>query len=100
MCIRDSKITDIHEGLYGETDLRCTDQLPLDEIDILFFCTADGDTKKFMERHNIPEDLKIIDLSMDYRCLLYTSSKRRVCAFTSWAVEAIVYSVTISPVSI
>ena len=62
-----NKITDVHEGLYGETDLRFTDQLPLYEIDVLFFCTAHGDTKKFMESHNIPEDLKIIDLSMDYR---------------------------------
>ena len=62
-----NKITDVHEGLYGETDLRFTDQLPLDAIDVLFFCTAHGDTKKFMESHNVPEDLKIIDLSMDYR---------------------------------
>ena len=41
--------------------------LPLDKIDVLFFCTAHGDTKKFMESHNLPEELKIIDLSMDYR---------------------------------
>ena len=62
-----NKITDVHEGLYGETDLVFTDELPLDEIDVLFFCTAHGDTKKFIESHNIPEELKIIDLSMDYR---------------------------------
>ena len=62
-----NKITDVHEGLYGETDLVFTDELPLDTIDVLFFCTAHGDTKKFMESHNVPEDLKIIDLSMDYR---------------------------------
>ena len=62
-----NKITDVHEGLYGETDLTFTDQLPLDEIDVLFFCTAHGDTRKFMESHNLPEELKIIDLSMDYR---------------------------------
>ena len=62
-----NKITDVHEGLYGETDLVFTDELPLDEIDVLFFCTAHGDTKKFMDSHNVPEDLKIIDLSMDYR---------------------------------
>ena len=62
-----NKITDVHGGLYGETDLTFTDQLPLDEIDVLFFCTAHGDTRKFMESHNVPEDLKIIDLSMDYR---------------------------------
>lgn len=62
-----NKITDVHEGLYGECDLTFTDALPLDEIDLLFFCTAHGDTRRFMESHNIPEDLKIIDLSMDYR---------------------------------
>ena len=62
-----NKITDVHEGLYGETDLRFTDQLPLDEIDVLFFCTAHGDTKKFMESHTVPDNVKIIDLSMDYR---------------------------------
>lgn len=62
-----NKITDVHEGLYGECDLTFTDALPLDEIDLLFFCTAHGDTRKFIESHNIPEELKIIDLSMDYR---------------------------------
>ena len=62
-----NRVTDVHEGLYGETDLCFTDQLPLDKIDCLFFCTAHGDTRKFMESHDIPENLKIIDLSMDYR---------------------------------
>lgn len=60
-------IVQVHEGLYGETDLAFTDQLPLDQVDVLFFCTAHGDTKKFLENHSIPENVKIIDLSMDYR---------------------------------
>ncbi len=60
-------ITDVHEGLYGETTMRFTDELPLDEIDCLFFCTAHGDTKKFMESHTVPDTVKIVDLSMDYR---------------------------------
>ncbi|MDR0895447.1 MAG: N-acetyl-gamma-glutamyl-phosphate reductase [Prevotellaceae bacterium] len=62
-----NNITDVHEGLYGETDLVFTDQLPLDRIDVLFFCTAHGDTRKFIENHNLPDALKVIDLSMDYR---------------------------------
>ena len=61
------KLTEVHEGLYGETDLAFTDELPLEDIDRLFFCTAHGDTRKFMESHNVPEELRIIDLSMDYR---------------------------------
>jgi N-acetyl-gamma-glutamyl-phosphate reductase len=60
-------VTDVHEGLYGECDLVFTDKLPLDTIDVLFFCTAHGDTKKFIESHEIPEELRIIDLSQDYR---------------------------------
>ncbi|MDR1004313.1 MAG: N-acetyl-gamma-glutamyl-phosphate reductase [Prevotellaceae bacterium] len=62
-----NRITDVHEGLYGETDLTFTDELPLEEIDLLFFCTAHGDTRKFMESHLLPDTLRIIDLSMDYR---------------------------------
>lgn len=60
-------LTAVHEGLYGETDMRFIDAMPFDAIDVLFFCTAHGDTRKFMETHELPENLRIIDLSMDYR---------------------------------
>lgn len=62
-----NKLTDIHGGLLGETDMSFTDQLPYEKIDVLFFCTAHGDTKKFLEANQIPGHLKIIDLSTDYR---------------------------------
>ena len=39
------RITSVHEGLYGETDLIFTDELPLQEADVVFFCTAHGDTR-------------------------------------------------------
>ena len=41
-----NKITDVHSGLFGETNLTFTAELLLDQIDVLFFCTAHGDTKK------------------------------------------------------
>lgn len=62
-----NKVAAVHEGLWGDTDLNFTDTMPLDEINVLFFCTPHGESKKFMESHNLPSDLKIIDLSMDYR---------------------------------
>lgn len=62
-----NKLTDVHGGLLGETDMKFTDQLPYNEIDVLFFCTAHGDTKKFLDTNKVPENLKIIDLSTDYR---------------------------------
>ncbi len=62
-----NKLTDVHGGLLGETDMSFTDQLPYNKIDVLFFCTAHGDTKKFLDANDIPNHLKIIDLSTDYR---------------------------------
>ena len=62
-----NNITDVHGGLLGETDLVFTDEMPFEEIDLLFFCTAHGDTRKFLDSHAMPDELKIIDLSMDYR---------------------------------
>jgi N-acetyl-gamma-glutamyl-phosphate reductase len=62
-----NKLTDVHGGLLGETEMLFTDLLPYDKIDVLFFCTAHGDTKKFLETNKVPSSLKIIDLSTDYR---------------------------------
>jgi N-acetyl-gamma-glutamyl-phosphate reductase len=62
-----NKITDVHSGLVGETDLTFSDSHPLNEIDVLFLCSAHGDSRKFLEENLIPEWLKIIDLSTDYR---------------------------------
>ena len=62
-----NRITDVHAGLLGETELLFTDEMPFEKIDLLFFCTAHGDTRKFLESHQLPDELKVIDLSMDYR---------------------------------
>ncbi|MBB4035524.1 N-acetyl-gamma-glutamyl-phosphate reductase [Dysgonomonas hofstadii] len=62
-----NKLYDVHSGLLGETEISFTNEFPYDKIDVLFFCTAHGDTKKFMEANDIPKHLKIIDLSTDYR---------------------------------
>lgn len=61
------KITDVHEGLLGETDLVFTDSHPLEDIDILCLCLAHGDSKKFWESNVRPKGLKVIDLAQDYR---------------------------------
>lgn len=60
-------ITEVHSGLIGETDLVFTSELNFDKIDALFLCSAHGDSKKFMDSNTIPDYLKIIDLSTDYR---------------------------------
>ncbi|MDE6491418.1 MAG: N-acetyl-gamma-glutamyl-phosphate reductase [Muribaculaceae bacterium] len=60
-------ITDVHQGLVGDTYMRFTDATPWDEIDVLFCCTPHGETRRFMEANSLPEELRIVDLSTDYR---------------------------------
>lgn len=60
-------VSSVHQGLVGETDLHFTSETDFDAIDVVFFCTPHGESRKFMESHDVPEDLKIVDLSQDYR---------------------------------
>lgn len=60
-------VTSVHGGLLGETDLVFSDSHPLEEIDILFLCSAHGASKKFWEENTRPEGLKVIDLAQDFR---------------------------------
>lgn len=60
-------VTDVHQGLLGETDLVFSDTHPLDSIDILFLCSAHGQSRKFWEENERPEGLKVIDLAQDFR---------------------------------
>ena len=60
-------VSDIHQGLTGDFYMRFTDEPSLADIDVLFMCTRDGESSSFLEAQEIPENLRIIDLSMDYR---------------------------------
>ena len=60
-------VSDVHQGLVGDLDLRFTSETAWNEIDVVFFCTPHGESRKFMDSNEMPEDLRIIDLSQDYR---------------------------------
>jgi N-acetyl-gamma-glutamyl-phosphate reductase len=62
-----NKLYQVHEGLIGETEMTFTDELPFDKIDAMFICSGHGDSRKFLESHDVPQSVKIIDLSQDYR---------------------------------
>lgn len=62
-----NRVDAVHQGLIGETDLKFTSETPFEDVDVMFCCTPHGETRKFMESHTVPEDLRIIDLSTDYR---------------------------------
>lgn len=60
-------ITEVHQGLLGETDLHFSDTHPLDQIDILFLCSAHGHSRQFWDENPRPAHLKVIDLAQDFR---------------------------------
>lgn len=60
-------VSDVHEGLVGDTDLRFTDALPFDDVDVVFFCFGHGKSEQFLQEHAIPQQVKIIDLAQDFR---------------------------------
>ncbi|MCX2576076.1 N-acetyl-gamma-glutamyl-phosphate reductase [Pedobacter sandarakinus] len=69
-------ISDVHTDLFGDTDLRFTDQISQD-IDVLFLCVGHGDARKFLEANPIDEKVKIIDLSQDFRLSRNSSIQNR-----------------------
>lgn len=60
-------VSDVHEGLIGDTDLYFTDQMPFDKVDVVFFCFGHGKSEAFLKEHTIPDNVKIIDLAQDFR---------------------------------
>lgn len=60
-------VSDVHIDLLGETDLIFTDQMPFNKVDVIYLCMGHGKSKEFMDAHNLPKTLKVIDLSHDYR---------------------------------
>ena len=60
-------VSDVHEGLLGDTELRFTDEMPFEQVDLVFFCFGHGKSEAFLKEHTIPENVKIIDLAQDFR---------------------------------
>lgn len=61
------KVTDVHEGLYGDTDMTFTSEMPFDDVDVLFFCFGHGKSTQFLQQHPVPGHVRIIDLAQDFR---------------------------------
>lgn len=60
-------VFETHTDLIGDTDLLFTNQLPFEEVNAIFLCSGHGESIKFLSENKIPENLKIIDLSTDFR---------------------------------
>ena len=60
-------LSNVHEGLLGETEQRFTDEMPFEDVDVVFFCFGHGKSEQFLKEHTIPEHVKIVDLAQDFR---------------------------------
>jgi N-acetyl-gamma-glutamyl-phosphate reductase len=62
-------IGSVHADLVDDTDLLFVGSIPKDwnHVDVLFLCVGHGEAKKFLEEHQPPGNINIIDLSQDFR---------------------------------
>lgn len=59
-------LTDIHGGLFDETDLCFTEEMPFEQADVVFVCSEYGKSNQFLSEHYIPADVHIIDMTQDF----------------------------------
>ena len=62
-----NKLYEVHSGMVGDTELRFCSSFNLDDIDLLFLCSAHGKSREFWDANRRPEKLKVIDLAQDFR---------------------------------
>lgn len=67
----------VHRDLVGETDLLFAENLDLEGVEVLFLCLGHGESRKFLTQLNLPPDLKVIDLSQDFRLTAHQQLNER-----------------------
>ena len=60
-------ITSIHSDLFGECNQDFVESIDYQNTDVIFLCKGHGESAKFIAAESLPENLKIIDLSHDFR---------------------------------
>jgi len=59
-------VSEIHPDLTGELELDFVGEMS-PEVDVIFLCSGHGKSKGFLKENPIAENIKIIDLSSDFR---------------------------------
>ena len=60
-------LSEVHGGLEGETSMRFCEAYDLAAADVVFLCSAHGQSKGWLAEQRLPEGLRIIDLAQDFR---------------------------------
>lgn len=59
-------VATVHQDLVGEVDMKFADSINPD-VDVIFLCMGHGNSRPFLNDHPLPEKIKVIDLSRDFR---------------------------------
>lgn len=70
------RISTVHQDLIGDTELLFADDLH-ESVDVLFLCMAHGEARTFLSANLVPDDVKIIDLSQDFRLIANNATGNR-----------------------
>ena len=62
-----NRLADVHGGLEGDTDMRFCDSYDLAAADVVFLCSAHGQSRLWLAGHEVPAGVRIIDLAQDFR---------------------------------
>lgn len=62
-----NRLSDVHEGIFGETDMTFCEDFPLEDVDVMFLCSGHGKSTEFWSSRKCPLSLKVIDLAQDFR---------------------------------
>lgn len=60
-------LTAVHGGLEGETELCFSSEYDLSTVDVVFLCSAHGQSSVWMAENELPAGVKVIDLAQDFR---------------------------------
>ena len=59
-------VSHLHQDLIGHTSLCFTDTID-SSVDVLFLCLGHGESRQFLAQHTLPDHIRIIDLTNDFR---------------------------------
>ena len=59
-------VSHLHQDLIGHTSLCFTDTID-SSVNVLFLCLGHGESRQFLAQHTLPNHIRIIDLTNDFR---------------------------------
>lgn len=60
-------LSSVHTDLEGQCDMSFVATADFEAVDVIFLCVGHGDARKYMDSTTVPQRVKVVDFSQDYR---------------------------------